>query len=134
MEAINFMRHLLRHNGTLGVLSALVAVVLLHGNLIGYRLQVPGWGSSTHVADTAPLSPQQKDGQEHRLALPFCATAPATYSEQLLRNAFDDTPSSKRHPADEVHTTSNHTQSFLAAYLHGGVPISRTHLFCVYRL
>lgn len=127
------MSQLLRHNGILGVLSALVVVVLVHGNMIGYRLQVPGQGS-THLADTAFPSPSQNDGDGHRLAIPFCATVPATYPEQLRLTAFDGTTASKSHLSDTHDSPASSARAYSAAHLSGGMLLSRTHLFCVYRL
>ena len=129
------MRHLLRHNGALGLLSILVVVGLLHGNLIGYSLQVPGRGSNTHLADTATPSPQQQDGKEHHVAIPLYATVPATPPEQLRIAAFDGATSSKGHLSDAYHAAASSARVYHAACVPwGSIPISRSHLFCVYRL
>lgn len=129
------MRRLLRHSWSVGVLSALVVVGLLHVNPAGYSLHVPGRSSSTRVADTAPPSPHQENDKGPSVAIPLSATVPAAYPKQLLESAFDGTTPSKSHLSDAYHAAASSTRAFLAARLAGrSTPISRSHLFCVYRL
>jgi hypothetical protein len=112
----------------------LLVAFLLNGSLIGYGRLVPGPDNNLHVADTDLSAPLHEDGSGHGLASLFYATVATAFSEQLPVAALDG-------PAAPGSLNSRFSNNYtgtrvagLAARVAGGVLLSHSHLFCVYRL
>lgn len=128
------MRRLLRHSGSLGALTALLVVGLLQVIPVGHRLQAPLQSRSTPTPDSAAPFPKKASGPS--LAIPLWATVPAAPPKQAReRHLESTTPSKGARSAAYDGAAPPRVRALLARRLASSpTPLSRTHLFCVYRL
>ena len=83
------------------MLSALVAVAVVHVNLAGNtQALLAGRSSSIWVGEASTPSPHEEDGKGPGVSLPFCATVPAAEPRQPSNRAPGGTTLSKGDLAD----------------------------------
>lgn len=127
------MRRLLRHSGSLGALTALLVVGLLQLSPVGHRLQAPLQSPSTPTPDSATPFPKKASGPS--LAIPLWATVPAAPPKQARERHLESTTPSKGARSAAYDAAPPRVRALLARRLASSpLPLSRTHLFCVYRL